>query len=613
MKRIVKFFGHYRLFSIAIISIIVGLLLYLSGQKNAAKYLIDTVAIIETIPLLINMYHDIQLGRYGVDILAATSIITGVILGQYWASIVVVLMLTGGQALEEYAGRRAQSELKALLKQAPQKANLLIKGKVKITPVELIKINDRIIIKAGEVVPVDGKIIDGQANFDESSITGESLPEEKVVSDQVLSGTINIDGVVTIRAQASAEDSQYQQIIKLVKGAAATKAPFVRLADRYSLPFTLIAFAIGLTVWILSGDAIRFLEVIIVATPCPLILAAPTAFISGMARASKYGIIVKTGKSFERLAEAVVIAFDKTGTLTKGELTLKNINSLTNLSENEVLKYAVSLEVNSNHVLAEAVVKEAKNRTIKPQKIKGFEEIAGLGIKANVKGKVVMIGSINLLKKYGVKTPEINNQTRHTSAFLVIDNSLVGIITFEDEIRPDTISTLNFMHKIGMKKIVMITGDNKQTADHIASEVGIDEVYADALPADKLKILNSLKPKPYIYVGDGVNDAPVLTAADVGIAMGAKGSTAASESADMVVMLDNISRVAAGVEIAKKTFKIAKQSILIGIVISTGLMLIFATGKFTPLFGAILQEGVDVFVIFNALRAHIITPSMIAK
>jgi len=615
MKKLIRFFNLYRLFSIALLAALVGLGLELLKQHTAAHWVIGVVAILETLPLLWDMWQDVRSGRYGIDILAATAIVASVILGQYWAGLVVVLMLTGGQSLEDFAEHKAQSELDALLSHAPQTANVIRKGKTLKVPVDEIKVGEKILIKAGEVVPVDANIIEGQANFDESSLTGESLPQLKQVRASILSGAISIDGVVTAKAIASAEDSQYQQIIKLVRGAAASQAPFVRLADRYSLPFTIAAYSIAFAVWIVSGHAIRFLEVIIVATPCPLLLAAPIALISGMARASRYGIIVKTGSALERLAEARTIAFDKTGTLTRGELSVQNIKAFGNHTEDEVLRVAASLEQNSNHVLASAIATDASLKSIKLVKAKHLEEVSGLGVKANIKGSEILVGSFNLLKEADVKLNSSFkiSSVNQTAAYVAIDGHLAGIITFTDELRTETKGTLEYLHKLGIKDIAMITGDHKAAAQYIAKQLAIDEVHADSLPADKLRILSKLRPRPVVFVGDGVNDAPVLTSADVGIALGVRGSTAASESADMVIMLDDISRVAVALEIAKKTFKIAEQSILIGIGLSLILMAIFATGKFPPLAGAILQEVVDVFVIFNALRAHMITPLMVDK
>ncbi|MDB5171078.1 MAG: Lead, cadmium, zinc and mercury transporting ATPase [Candidatus Saccharibacteria bacterium] len=608
MQRLAGFLRRYKLFSVALSTLLIALALQLNGYQTAAHWLLGIVTIIELMPLLSGMWQDFRHGKYGIDILAATAIIASVVLGEYWAGIVVVLMLTGGEALEDYAEHRAKSELDTLLEHAPQKAHVIRKGKTIDVRVSELKVGDKILIKPGELVPVDAVILEGIGSFDESSLTGESLPQDKEIGEQLLSGSVNVDGAVTAKATATAEDSQYQQIVKLVKSAASAQAPFVRLADRYSIPFTIFAFAIAIGVWVLTGDAIRFLEVIIVATPCPLLLAAPIALISGMSRASKYGIIVKTGSALERLAEAKTIAFDKTGTLTSGHLEVDGIKVFNGFKEDEVLALAASLEQNSNHVLAHAIVNAAQAKKLKFSKAKHVKEIAGRGVQAQLKGQAVLVGRFSLLEDNGVGVPSNFKHTdiKDTAAYVAVDGQLAGIIKLKDEVRSNSKATIEQLRALGIQNVIMVTGDNKSTALAVAKKLGIQEVHADCLPADKLRIIDESSKKPIIFVGDGVNDAPVLTSASVGIALGARGSTAASESADMVLMLDDISRVAAAVTIAKRTFKIARQSILIGIGLSLVLMAVFATGKFPPLAGAILQEVVDVVVIFNALRAHIV-------
>lgn len=606
MKRLLKFLRQYKLFSIAALAIVLGLVLQLAGKRTASHWLLAVVSIGELLPLVWNMWRDIQSGRYGIDILAATAILTSVLLHQYWAAIVVVLMLTGGEALEEFAEHRAKSELDALLKNAPQKAHVLRKGKTLDVAVSELKTGDKIIIKAGELVPVDAVILEGAASFDESSLTGESLPQAREKGDQLLSGSINLDGAVTAKATATAQDSQYQQIVRLVRSASASKAPFVRLADRYSLPFTLLAFGIAGSVWALSGEAIRFLEVIVVATPCPLLLAAPIALISGMARASRYGIIVRSGSAMERLAEVRTIAFDKTGTLTSGVLEVETVTPFKNHSKNEILMLAAGLEQNSNHIVAAAIVRAARDQGLKPTKAKHVKEIAGRGLIAMVKGRQVMAGRFSLLREEGVQIPTRfkHGDIKQTAVYVAVDGVLAGVITLKDEVRAESDDTLQQLRDLGIKEFMMVTGDNPAVADEVAKILGIGQVRADALPADKLRVLEEAKLRPLAFVGDGVNDAPILTAADLGIALGARGVAAASESADVVIMPDDLSRVAVSLGIAKRTFHIARQSILIGIGLSLLLMAAFATGKFSPLAGAIIQEVVDVVVIVNALRAH---------
>jgi heavy metal translocating P-type ATPase len=588
------------------IALIVSLVLWFLNYHTAANYILAIVSIIEVIPLLWGMFEDIRSGKYGIDILAATAVIASVVLHEYWAAIVVVIMLTGGESLEDYAEHRAQRELNNLLSNAPVKAHLIRGGKQVDVKVEELKIGDKFIIKPGELVPVDGEVIEGESSFDESSLTGESVPFSKSLGDKLLSGSINLEGLITAKATSTAEDSQYQQIVRLVQSAAASKAPFVRLADRYAVPFTLVAYAIAIAAWVYYGQAIRFLEVIIVATPCPLLLAAPIALISGMSLATRHGIIVKTGSALEKLAEAQTIAFDKTGTLTSGKLKVDKIIGFNEYSKEQVLTYAAAIEQSSNHIIAKAITDHAKDLKLKLPKLKKQQEISGLGIVASLKAQRLVVGRLKLIEEEGIVIPKSFHSGKLTSTtmFVGIDDVLVGYITFNDQIRPETAATLKSLRNQGLKHILMITGDNQAAADLIAKQLSIDSVKAEALPADKLKAVEALKLRPVAFVGDGVNDAPVLTSADVGIALGASGSTAASESADMVIMLDDIGRVAMAYRIAKHTFKIAKQSILVGIGLSLILMLIFATGRFQPLYGALIQEVVDVIVIFNALRAH---------
>jgi heavy metal translocating P-type ATPase len=606
VKRALTFIWTYKLLWLAILTGIVGLAFQLAGWHTAVKWLLGTVALIETLPLLWNMWDDLRSGSYGIDILAATAIVFSVLLGESWAAIVIVIMLTGGESLEAYAERRAHRELDTLLKQAPTIAHVVRSQKTVDVAASAVKVGDKILIKPGEIVPVDAEIIEGVGLFDESNLTGESTPESKQVSDQILSGSINQDGVITAKTIRPQAESQYQQIIKLVQSAAASQAPFVRLADRYSIPFTICAYLIAGTVWVLTGEARRFLEVIVVATPCPLLLAAPIALVSGMARASKFGVIVKTGSALERLAAVRTIAFDKTGTLTTGNLTVADITAFGSHKKDDVLALAASLEQNSNHVLAQAVVAAAVDKKVKITKAKHVKELPGRGLEAHLQGKTVLVGNYGLLEAGNVSFPKSFKQSSitNTAIYVAVNGELAGVITLADTIRPESAGTLARLKRLGIKQTVLITGDNAATARSVAKKLKISEMYAEALPGEKLQILESIKDRPVAFVGDGVNDAPSLTAADVGIAIGARGSTAASESADMVILPDDISHVGIALAIAKRTFGIAWQSIIIGILLSVVLMLVFATGKFSPLTGAIAQEVVDVFVIFNALRAH---------
>jgi heavy metal translocating P-type ATPase len=605
ISKLRKFFSDYSQFGLTLLAIIIALVLDLSNHDKYAHILLGFAAIANSIPLVWGMINDLREGIYGVDILAATAIIASVILGEYWAGMIIVLMLTGGEALEDYAEKRAKSELTALISRVPTKTHKLKGRKLVDVTVSSVLVNDKLVIKPGEVVPVDCQVVEGESNFDESSLTGESLPVEKKVGDQLLSGSVNIEGSVTVKTLRIAKDSQYEQIIKLVQSAGISQAPFVRLADRYAVPFTIIAFAIAGTAWAMSGEAIRFLQVLVVATPCPLILGAPIALISGMSRATKHGIIVKTGSTLEKLARIKTVGFDKTGTLTEGKPSVQTIITNGKFSQNQIISFAGALEHNSSHILAKAIINEAKNKKIKLPNARQVKETSGHGLSGKVGKNDITLGKQSYIDSLGIKIPKnIQSKLNQTASLLVVDNQLAGAIIFKDQLRSESKKTLGLLRKLGIKHTLMVTGDNQPTADKIAKEVGLTDVYANCLPADKLRAVDGVTNKPVAFVGDGVNDAPVLAMADVGIALGARGSTAASESADVVIMLDDLSKVASAVDISKRTIFIAKQSIMIGILISIALMFIFATGKFKASYGAAIQEVVDIIVIINALRAH---------
>lgn len=605
MKKVRAFFREYRQLAFVIVAIIIGLGLQLGGLGTATNWVLGTSSSIMVIFMLVDMVRTLRDGRFGVDILAATAIVTAILLGEFWAGMVVVLMLTGGEALEDYAEKRAKTELTSLIKNRPNKTRVL-RGKKRVDlAVDKIKIKDKVVILPGEVIPVDGVVVNGESSVDESSLTGESLPVLMRPGDKVMSGAVNTEGELIIEASQTAENSQYETIIKLVRSANASKAPFVRMADRFAVPFTLVSFLIAGSAWFVSGDPVRFLQVLVVATPCPLILAAPIALISGMSRSAKNGIIVRTGSAMEQLAELQTLAFDKTGTLTMGIPEVVKVKAERGYKKQDVLAYAASVEQSSSHILAQAVVHHAEQTNTPFKKIKHIRETAGHGVIGWISGKQVAVGRLDFLDSIGVSTPKkTSEKVDQTTTYVAYDNQLVGRIVFSDQTRDDAESMLARLKKAGIKHTLMVTGDSRAVADTIAKKLGITDVQADCLPADKILAIERVKHKPVGFVGDGVNDAPVLTSADVGIALGARGSTAASESADVVIMQDDISKVADSVEIAQKTFAIARQSILIGIFISIGLMAVFWTGRFSPLLGAFLQEIVDIVVIINALRAH---------
>lgn len=551
------------------------------------------------------MVRELRRGTFGVDILAVTAIVASVVVGEYWAAIVIVLMLTGGEALEDYAANRAKRDLTALLSRAPQLGHrVMADGSTEDVPIEAVVPGDEVVVRANEVVPVDGTLVSELGVFDESSLTGESLPVERSAGQEVLSGGVNGQAAVVLHVTRAAKDSQYQQIVSLVESAAASTSPMVRLADRIALPFTAVAFVIAGAAWLVSGDAVRLAEVLVVATPCPLIIAAPVAFMAGMSRSAREGAIVKSSATLEKFHRAKAFAFDKTGTLTQGEPSLVEVLAPGAIEPDELLRLAASAEQFSAHVLAAAVIKAATGRGLVLAGSMDAEESTANGVTANIDGHTVVVGKRSFISAtVGQEIDRALLDSGELAVYVAVDGASAGSLVFRDEVRSNARATVDSLRAQGIRRIVMLTGDDRPTAEHVATALDIDDVRANCLPVDKVNAVTAITERPVVMVGDGVNDAPVLAAADVGIAMGARGSTAASESADVVILRDDISRVARALTVGRETVNVALQSIWVGIGLSVGLMIIAAFGVLPALIGAWLQEGVDVVSILWALRA----------
>ncbi|WP_367378795.1 heavy metal translocating P-type ATPase [Enterococcus gilvus] len=587
--------------STAMVGLVALILEFGFHQSQWAFWLVSIIGGIMTISMLIGMIQTLRSGKYGVDILAITAIVATLLVGDYWASLVVLIMLTGGDSLEDYASHQASRELRSLLDNSPQVAHRVTGETIDDLAVEDVQVGELILVKPGELVPVDGRVVAGESFVDESSLTGESKPIEKKANDELMSGSINGDAALRFKVTKAAKDSQYQTLVKLVKESEAQPAHFVRLADRYAVPFTLIAYVIGGVAWFVSKDPVRFAEVLVVASPCPLILAAPVALVAGMSRSSRNGIVVKTGTTIEKLARAKSVAFDKTGTLTEGKLSLDTIHPTSkDYSKETLIAYAASGEQESSHILARSLVAYAKDQKMTLYPVSELEEVTGQGIQAIVEGKKIRVG------KAAFAGSAVSLSKEKTAVFVSIEGESIGYITFTDVVRKESADTIKALTELGIKKTIMLTGDHQVIADQIAREVGITEVHAECLPEEKINVIKTLSEvdRPGIMVGDGVNDAPALAVADIGIAMGAHGSTAASESADAVILKDDLSRVSEAVRLSQDTMRIARQSVLIGIVICVILMLIASTGVIPALMGAALQEVIDTVSILSALRAR---------
>jgi len=585
---------------------VVGGVLWLSGFDQVARWAFAVFAIGAAAIEAWGMLKQLRRRQFGIDILAVIAIVSTVAVGEVIASMIIVLMVSGGKALEDYAQGRAQRELTALLEREPLTAHRLLPGSTEIEEVAAneVRIGDAILVRAGEVVPIDGVLRSASASFDESSLTGESLPVGRGEGDPVLSGSVNGTTSAVVVATALARDSQFQSIVALVKQASANKAPVVRLADRYAIPFTVVSLAIGAAAWIVSGDPVRFAEVLVLATPCPLVLAAPVAFMGGMSRAARNGIIVKGGGVLEQLARIRTVMFDKTGTLTMGAPTISHIAAREPWTESELLTFAASAERVSSHVLAASIVAAGASRGLPVIEASDSEEVAAQGVVATLGAHRAAIGTLEFAKSRAADpVAPATLAGGELAIYVVIDGRFAGTIIASDPVRPESRSTVHGLRELGVTDVVMVTGDARATAEHVASLVGITELRADCLPADKVDAVRSATARPVLMVGDGVNDAPVLASADVGIAMGARGATSASESASAVILVDDISRVLRALQIGRDTVRVALQSIWLGMLLSVGLMVVAAFGVIPATLGAGIQELVDLVSIFNALRA----------
>lgn len=603
--RIVRFFQRYTWVGLTLLVAAVYGALLLAGQPTLANWVVGVYVGIFIAVTAYGMLKDILRGHWGLDILAVVAMVSTLSVGEFLASLIVVLMLSGGEALEDFASRRAASDLENLLAHAPSIAHRRIdeSGSYEEVPVDTVKAGDTLVVKPAEVVPADSVLLSDAGVFDESSLTGESLPVTRTAGDEVLSGVVNGSSAVTVRVVKPASESQFQQIVALIEDAESNRAPIVRLADRFALPFTGLSLLIGAIAWYLSGEPTRFAEVMVLATPCPLLIAAPVAFIGGQAQASRNGVIVKNGAVLERLARVKSALFDKTGTLTRGQPVVIRVAPAAGFDEREVLTLAASAEQYSSHVLATGVIRAAKERGLGLITGEDAEEIATNGVAATIDGKRVVVGKKSYIEGFtgSFDSPALNRG--EAAAYVSVDGTYAGLLVLKDEMRADSPAVITWLHTHGVSNVAMLTGDNAHIATEIARQAGIDHVHADLLPADKVHLARQTQPGPTLMVGDGVNDAPVLASADVGIAIGAKSATAASDAADGVVLRNSITSVAEVVAIAKHTVSIALTSIWLGIALSVGLMLIAATGAIPAVFGALTQEIVDLVAILYALLA----------
>jgi heavy metal translocating P-type ATPase len=584
---------------------------WFAGRHVLAAALWAGTAGLALIPITAALIRSLRRRAAGVDVIALLAIVGALVLREYLAGAVIGLMIATGRALEDYAANRAERELSSLLTRAPRVAHRLQGGGVNTVSVEQVLVGDTLIVKDGDVLPVDGIVSAGPAILDEAALTGEFRLVERPVGDQVRSGTANAGAAFQMRATTTAADSTYAGIIRMVREAQASKAPLVRLADRYAQFFVPLTLVVAGTAWLISGDPARALAVLVVATPCPLLLAAPIAIVSGVSRAARRGIVVKGGAALETLARAQTLFLDKTGTITLGAPRLQRIAlAKPDGDAADLLCRAASLGQMSSHVLAGALVKTARERGLTLALPTEVTEKAGLGVAGLVNGTAVRLGHFAwVCERAAPSSAQLKFRRRvmrdeGSIVFVSIGGDLAGACIFDDSIRPDAPRVLRLLKRRGIEESVMLTGDHVTVAEPVGAAIGVDRVLADLTPEEKVNaVRQSRTDRVTVMVGDGINDAPALAAADVGVAMGARGATSSSEAADVVLVVDRLDRLVEAVEIAQRTRSIAIQSMWMGMGLSLVAMGGATLGLLAPVVGAVAQEAIDAAAILNALRA----------
>ncbi len=596
----------------AAVGMLVGVVAWALGARFVADVAWLVATLVALVPATVETVRDLWERRPGVDVVALIAMVGAILLQEYFAGAVIALMLTGGEALERYATARAYRDLAALLERRPVAAHReTADGTVEEVAIEEVAVGDVLRVRIGEVVPVDGIAVTGPVIVDESALTGESRPVELGEGEMLRSGAVNAGGPVRMRAAATADASTYENIIRLVREAESSRPRFVRLADRYAAWFAPLALTIPGGAWAVTGEAVRGLAVVVVATPCPLILAAPAAIVSGVSRAARDGLIVKGGAGLEALARAQIALLDKTGTITEGRPVVDEVVPVGSLSGDEVLRVAGALDQVSVHPFAPAIVRAARELDGGELPFpEGASEDLGAGISGKVDGRTVRLGRLSYVVDGGPVPDALERvasraeEEGSSAVHVAVDGEPVGVVVLVDPIDGAAADAVAGLHRIGMSRVVMLTGDHERVARQVAARIGVDDVLAERSPAGKVEAVREARATaPTLVAGDGVNDAPALALADVGVAMGSRGATAASEAADVVVVAGGLDGVVRAVTIARRSERIAKQSAVGGMALAAVAMAVAALGYLPPAAGAVVQEVIDLGVIVNALRA----------
>jgi heavy metal translocating P-type ATPase len=594
---------------LTIVLIASGAFLIPGGNSDAARAIWWIGLIIVGAPVLIQTAREVWSGRFAVDLVASLAILLALILWQPLAGLVIVLMQSGGEALERYAERKATDAVRALEEAAPRIAHRIRDGSVIDIDASDVEVGDTLLIRPGELVPCDGVVARGRSHVDVSKLTGEPLPVTAEQTTRLMSGSLNQESPLEIEATALASESQYAKIVELVRSAQASKAPLQRLADRYGVwftPLTLVACAIA---FLVTHDLIRVLAILVVATPCPLILAAPVAIIGGINSAARSQIIVRNGTALENLGKVTVAVFDKTGTVTVGRPRVRRVITTGTMDESEILRLAGAVEHSSSHLLARTLVEAASIvHPVLPPAAEVHEE-AGRGVSGIVDGHAISIGAASYTtERYPSVARDlaaVPDDGQGLRAYVAVDGKLSGIVEYADEIRPRVRELLAALAQLGIQRTILLSGDQAANVRAVAKAIGIEHAAGDLLPEQKVTVVRDLiaAGERVAMIGDGTNDAPALSAATVGIALASQGGGITAEAADVVILVDDLSRVADGIRISRRTMRIALQSIWYGLGLSAAAAVIAALGGIAPVQGALLQEVIDFAVIVNALRA----------
>ena len=596
----------------AVLAVLLGAIaLLLPGGSTTARQIWFVGLILSGAPVVYSTVRGLLRGKFAADVIASMTVVASLALGHPVVGLVIVVMQTGGEALERYAEGRASNALRALQDITPRRARRVSSnGTVEEIDVDDVNVADRLLVRPGEMIPCDGEIVEGSSHIDTSTLTGEPVPLRASPGSLVMSGSINVESPLTVRATAIPEQSQFARIVALVREAQASKAPLQRVADRFAIWFTPATVIVCIVAYAVSGDWSRVLAVLAIATPCPLILATPVAILGGMNRSAQRHILVRNGGALEALARTTAVLFDKTGTITIGKPKVTRIVSLDGLAESRILELASAVEQGSGHLLARTIIDEAIARGQSVPFASAIVEQPGRGVEGDVGGTQVAVGARSFIaERFPATRRAIQAVDASTGtglrAYVAVDGGLKGVVEYGDQIREGIADLVLSLRKSGVRHVMLLSGDRSENVREVAAMVGIGEVKGDMLPEDKVEVVRRLVDdgESVVMVGDGTNDAPALGTATVGVALASHGRGIATESADVILLVDEPARLLDAITISRRTMRIARQSIWFGLAVSVAGMLFAAMGRIVPLAGAAIQEVVDLAVILNALRA----------